>query len=110
VTQIGQGHDDRRQSARLAVSLPCRIDGATTSGAMQVTDLSAGGCFIATRESVEAGSAITIRARMAAVELALSGRVVRVKPGQGFAIEFGSLASDTRNLLEEFLTRAPGTI
>jgi len=32
---------------------------------------------------------------------------VHVRPGHGFAIEFGNLPSDTRYMLEYFLTRAP---
>lgn len=102
-------HDqsDRRQYARQSVMLPCRMDGVTTSGTMEVTDLSAGGCFIATPELMTAGSEVTIRAKVAGVELALTGRVVRLQPGRGFGVEFGHLPSDTRYLLEHFLTRAP---
>ena len=98
------GQNDRRKYARQAVSLPCRVDGVTTSGTM-MTDVSAGGCFIATRDSVAAGSEVTIHAKLPGTTLALPGRVVRVKPGRGFGIEFGNLASDTRYLLEQFLTR-----
>jgi hypothetical protein len=101
-----QDQSDRRQYARQSVTLPCRMDGVT-SGTMQVTDLSAGGCFIATPELITAGSEVTIRAKVAGVELALTGRVVRLQPGRGFGIEFGNLPSDTRYLLEHFLTRAP---
>jgi hypothetical protein len=100
-----QSHEDRRKYARQAVLLPCRVDGVKTKGSMQVTDLSAGGCFVATRDPVDAGSEVTIHARLAGVELPLPGRVVYVKTGRGFAIEFGNLASDTRYLLEQFLTR-----
>ena len=102
-----QGQSDRRKYARQSVMLPCRVDGVTTSGTMQVTDLSAGGCFIATRDSVAAGSEVTIHAKFAGVELALAGRIVHVQPGSGFAIEFGNLPTDTRYMLEHFLTRAP---
>jgi len=102
-----QGQSDRRQYARQSVMLPCRVDGVTTSGTMQVTDLSAGGCFIATQDSVAEGSEVTIHAKFTGVELALAGRIVHVRPGRGFAIEFGNLPSDTRYMLEYFLTRAP---
>jgi hypothetical protein len=83
------------------------MDGVTTSGTMQVTDLSAGGCFVTTAESVAEGSEVTIHAKFDGIELELAGRIVHVKPGRGFAIEFGNLRSDTRYLLEYFLTRAP---
>jgi hypothetical protein len=87
--------------------LPCRLDGVTASGTTHVIDVSAGGCFIATRGSVTAGTEITVRANFGGIELALTGRVVHVRPGRGFAIEFGNLPSDTRYLLEQFLMRAP---
>jgi hypothetical protein len=74
---------------------------------MRVTDLSAGGCFIATQDAIPEGSDVTVRAKLGGVELSLSGRIVRVSPGHGVAVEFSVLASDTRYLLEQFLTRAP---
>ena len=87
--------------------LPCQVDGVTTTGTTHVIDVSAGGCFIASRASVETGAAVTVHANFGGVELALGGRVVHVRPGRGFAIEFGNLPSDTRYLLEQFLMRAP---
>ena len=48
-----------------------------------------------------------IHAKLAGIELPLTGRVVHVKPARGFAIEFRNLTSDVRYLLEQFLTRVP---
>ena len=100
-----QGQSDRRQYARQSVMLPCRVDGVTTGGTMHVIDVSVGGCFIATRASVATGAEVTVHANFGGVELALNGRVVHVQAARGFAIEFGNLQSDTRYLLEQFLTR-----
>jgi hypothetical protein len=105
-----QDRSDRRQYARQSVMLPCRVDGVTTGGTMHVIDVSAGGCFIAARASVAKGAEVTVHANFGGVELALIGRVVHVRPERGFAIEFGNLPSDTRYLLEHFLTRAPAPI
>ena len=102
-----QGQSDRRQYARQPVMLPCRLEGVTVSETTHVIDVSAGGCFIATRTTVPAGAEITVRANFGGIELALAGRVVHVRAGSGFAIEFGNLPSDTRYLLEQFLIRAP---
>ena len=102
-----QGQSDRRQYARQSVMLPCRVDGVTTIGTTHVIDVSAGGCFIATRASAATGEEVTVHAKFGGVELALTGRVVHVQPPRGFAIEFRNLPSDTRYLLEHFLTRAP---
>ena len=102
-----QGQSDRRQYARQSVMLPCRVDGVTTTGTTHVIDVSAGGCFVATRDSVARDLAVTVHAKFGGVELALTGRVVHARPGRGFAIEFGNLPSDTRYLLDQFLMRAP---
>ena len=87
--------------------LPCRVDGVATSGTTHVVDVSAGGCFIATRSTADTGAEVTVHAKFGGVELALTGRIVHAQSGRGFAIEFGNLPSDTRYLLEHFLTRAP---
>ena len=106
---MGQGQHDRRQYVRQSVNLPCRVDGAITGGVMRVTNLSAGGCFISTRGFLTAGTEVTIHTKCAGVELGLPGRVVHVVPGRGFAIEFGNLPGDIRQLLEQFLTQAPAS-
>jgi hypothetical protein len=102
-----QDQSDRRQYARQAVMLPCRVDGVTTTGTTHVIDVSAGGCFIASRAFAATGAEITVHANFGGAELALTGRIVHERPGRGFAIEFGNLSSDTRYLLEQFLMRAP---
>ena len=83
------------------------MDGETNATAtMLVIDVSAGGCFVATRDPVaEVGAVIRIIATLTGVELPLVGRVVHVKPGRGFAIEFGDLPTDTRYMLDQFLIR-----
>ena len=102
-----QSHSDRRMFARQSVSLPCRVDGVTTQEPLRITDVSAGGCFVAAHDPMTVSQEVTIHAKFAGVELSLVGRVVHVQRGRGFAIEFGNLATDTRYLLDQFLTRAP---
>ena len=96
-----QDHE-RRKHVRRAVLLPCHVDGLPT-GTMQVIDVSEGGCFIATRQAVTAGSRIAFYATLAGRELLFAGRIVHVKPGRGFAVEFVNLAVETRNQLHQFL-------
>jgi len=98
-----QDHDERRQHVRQAVLLPCRLDGVTNA-AMQVVDLSAGGCFVATRTAIPSGSQVTVYARLGGAEVPFTGRIVHVRSGRGFAMEFVDLASDSRLQLEQFLT------
>ena len=98
-----QEHDERRRHIRQAVLLPCRLDGVT-NGAMQVIDLSEGGCFVATRTAIPSGALVTVYARFGGAEVPLNGRIVHVRSGRGFAMEFVDLASEARLQLDQFLT------
>lgn len=91
---------ERRKHVRRAVCIPCRLEGS--SAVMHLTDVSPGGCFVATSHEVAAGSRITLRATMSGKEVSLSGGVARVEPGRGFglAINVADLADDARQLLE----------
>ena len=73
---------------------------------MQVIDLSEGGCLVAARHPVPAGSEITLHVNLAGIELPFTGRVVHVQRGRGFAVEFRNLPSETRQELEQFLATA----
>ena len=90
---------ERRKHVRRAVFIPCRLEGS--SAAMHLTDVSPGGCFVATSHEVAVGSAITLRATMSGKEVCLSGRVVRVQPGRGFglAIDVSKVNDDARRQL-----------
>ena len=87
---------ERRKHVRRAVFIPCRLEGS--SAAMHLTDVSPGGCFVATRHEVAVGTGITLRAAISGKEVSLSGRVVRVQPGLGFglAIDVSTLNDDAR--------------
>ena len=98
-----QDQSERRKHVRRAVLLPCKVEGAWAHGTMQIVDLSVGGCFVATRETIPAGTQITLHATLAGTEVRFTGRVVHMQGGRGFALEFGRLANDARQLLEQFL-------
>ena len=91
---------ERRKHVRREVFIPCRLEGS--SAVMHLTDVSPGGCFVATSHEVAAGSPITLRATMSGKEVSLSGRVARVEPGRGFglAINVADLNDDARQQLE----------
>ena len=87
---------ERRKHVRRAVVIPCRLEGS--SAAMHLTDVSPGGCFVATSHEVTVGSDITLRTTMSGKEVSLTGRVVRVQPGRGFglAIDVSTMNDDAR--------------
>src|SRR5688572_31547680 len=98
---------ERRKHVRRAVFIPCRLEGS--SAVMHLTDVSPGGCFVATSHEVPAGSRITLRATMSGKEVSLSGRVARVQPGHGFglALDVADLNDDARQQLEGSVRACP---
>ena len=96
---------ERRKHVRKTVLLPCRVDGVTMSGTLQMIDLSAGGCFVATQETVIASTSVTIHASLGNVDVPLTGRIVHCQRGRGFAVEFENLSNASRKQLDAFLKR-----
>ena len=96
---------ERRKHVRKTVLLPCRVDGVTTSGTLQMLDLSGGGCFVATKETVVASASVTVHARLGTVDVPLTGRIVHCQRGRGFAVEFENLSDASRTQLDAFLKR-----
>jgi hypothetical protein len=90
------------------VLLNCRIEGMTVPGPLQLTDLSEGGCFVATSHPLELDSQITLFVTVAGDEIRIIGRVVRVLPGRGVGVEINvSLLSQYARLaLEDFVRQS----
>ena len=100
---MAQG-SDRRKHVRRTVLLPCRMEGPAANQAMNVINLSPGGCLIAARDvGVQPGAQVTVNVKFEGLELPLTGRIVHARAGWGFALEFVNLASETRRHLEQFL-------
>lgn len=76
---------------------------------MQLTDLSESGCFITTSEAMAVGSQVTIYVTLSGDEIPIIGRVVRIQPGRGFAVEINVklLSQYSRQQLEQFLHQSP---
>jgi hypothetical protein len=72
---------------------------------MRVTDLSEGGCFVATAAEFPRGLRMTLIAMIAGTEIILAGRVAHVQPGRGFGfqIDFDESPTGTRQRLGELL-------
>lgn len=105
-------NNERRRHPRRPVALQCRVEGAAAPSAMQLGDLSANGCFVATADVVPIGSQLTLWVAISGAEISLPGRVVRVQPGRGFgfAIDVDGLTDSARFLLQWFLAaRSPSS-
>ena len=61
--------------ARRQVLITCRADGAFSHAAMRLTDLSEGGCFVATGAEFPRGLRLTLIATIAGRDVTLAGRV-----------------------------------
>ena len=97
---------ERRKHVRHPVMLRCRVEGASPETLMWLTDLSEGGCYISTRETLSAGSDITVYCDLgASVATLLTGRVVHVQPQRGFAVEFSEMSQAAQQQLQRFLQK-----
>ena len=98
---------ERRKHVRRVVFIPCRLEGS--SAAMHRTDVSPGGCFVATNHEVAVGAGITLRATISGAEVSLPGRVVRVQPGRGFGLvlNVAELNDAARQTLEGSVRACP---
>lgn len=100
--------DDRRTDPRIRHYFDCRWYGKWGGTDARLDDLSAGGCHVVNRFTTPSmGEIVEIEIIGATSEpLALSGEVVDVERGVGFAVRFGELDADTRDQIQALLTAA----
>jgi hypothetical protein len=98
-------HAERRKHQRRPVLITCRAEGAFSHAAMRLTDLSEGGCFVATAAEFPRGLRMTLVAVIAGADVTLAGRVAHAQPGRGFGfqIDFDESPTGTRERLEALL-------
>jgi hypothetical protein len=98
-------HAERRKHRRPPVLVTCRAEGAFSNAAMRLTDLSEGGCFVATSAEFPRGLRLTLVAMIGGAEVTLAGRVAHLQPGRGFGfqIDFDESPKGTRQRLEDVL-------
>jgi L-alanine-DL-glutamate epimerase-like enolase superfamily enzyme len=109
---MAQPVKERRKHVRRPVLLKCRIEGTSAVGAMQLTDLSESGCFVATSEPLAVGSPAMLYVTLSGDEIPILGRVVRVQEGRGFGVEIDVklLSQYSRQTLERFLRQSPASV
>jgi Tfp pilus assembly protein PilZ len=106
-TDMAEQHAEQRKHARRQVLITCRAEGAFSHAAMRLTDLSEGGCFVATGAEFPRGLRLTLVATVAGSDVTLAGRVAHTQPGRGFGfeIDFDESPRGTRQQLEALLIR-----
>src|SRR5688572_14141593 len=104
---MAQRQAERRKHERRPVLITCRAEGAFSHAAMRLTDLSEGGCFVATGAEFPRGLRLTLVATVAGSDVTLAGRVAHTQPGRGFGfeIDFDESPRGTRQQLEALLIR-----
>ncbi|PYT00265.1 MAG: hypothetical protein DMF63_06740 [Acidobacteria bacterium] len=75
----------------------------------RISDISAGGCYIDSIAQVSVGAGITLHiAATDGSDAELNGRVAYVLEGNGFGVEFTSLADKQKQFLQSILTSSTG--
>jgi hypothetical protein len=85
---------ERRVDQRYQVT--CRVElvsGGSTSAEVEVSDLSAGGCFVECAEAVREGDLVKLRFRVRGLgDLTVWGEVVFHDGGRGFGLRFSAFS------------------
>ena len=71
-----------------------------------IRDLSLEGCFVSTKESAEMGKSVWVEVGLPSVaHMQISGTVVRVERGVGFAVRFRRCTATERTVLTSIIKR-----
>jgi hypothetical protein len=96
--------DERRTERRFPLPLEARWEGLSGKYAARVSDLSLGGCYIATLAQVAQGEELHFEIRLpTGFWMPLRGTVVYCQPSLGFGLSFARLTMMERNVLARFL-------
>jgi len=80
--------EERRKHPRISHPLDCAWTGSGGARHCRVADISLGGCFVSMIAQPEIGEETHIDIMHGDRTVSLSGRVVTVEPGIGFAVSF----------------------
>jgi hypothetical protein len=94
---------NKRRHPRLPVLVDCRVEGVSGRSEMRMTDISPTGCYVDTSMPFSHGMRVTLYARLGDGEVVLPGRVIPLKSGGGFGVEFVDLDEATKKQLDAYL-------
>lgn len=101
---ISTSSGDRRQRLRQACNLGAEVYRAASGVPTRcnLSDISPGGCFVETTESLPKGTPVEIVVRTAEQKLCIAGRVTSTNPGFGMGVQF-SLRNDEQKKQVQYL-------
>jgi len=100
-----RSESERRGGPRLSVALNARWHGPSGHQEGRVTNLSQGGCFVATPHSPAEGERIVMVLDLSAVASLTTEARVAHRGAQGFGAQFIDLRDEPRRILDEAWTR-----
>ncbi len=98
-----------REHDRTAIVLEIILE--FSAGAVRVSDLSHGGCFVDSIASVQAGETVKFRLKLADEQWeAMSGTVAYILPGFGFGLHFEDVSEEQKIRIAEIIVASGGTV
>jgi hypothetical protein len=96
---------ERRQHDRVTKPFDGRWSGASGANECRISDISTGGCFVQSLTAApNPGEATTVTVSFGQnFSMSLTGNVVYVEPGQGFAVKFAELPENDAAVFRAFI-------
>ena len=109
--EAAQAAQDRRRYRRVRCTMPAELRPSRAGYPIQgeTTDVSLGGCYVASIFPLPVGTAIEFRCWVDTVLICCNAIVRTSDPGVGNGIEFLDLGSHSAEILQEQLTKADAT-
>ena len=96
---------ERRQHERVTKPFEGRWSGASGATDCRISDISTGGCFVQSLTAApQPGEQTTVTVSFGQnFSMSLTGTVVYVEPGQGFAVKFADLPANDAAVFRAFI-------
>jgi PilZ domain len=91
--------DERRQFDRSRLIVDVHFDGADSTGVAGTKDISLGGLYLSTQETIPEGAALTLRIPLGGQHVIVKADVVYSNPGHGVGVRFHRLSDETLTLM-----------
>lgn len=94
---------EKRKSDRRKLIIDVKFEGGDATGIANTRDIGVGGLYMTTNAALDTGTPIFMTMSVGAREIALSGTVAYVDPGQGVGVRFQNLSADEEAFLRQEL-------
>ncbi len=104
-----QEEEDRRQEARVALTLEVRWDGLSGEDKASTSNISGDGCYVESAAAVSVNDHLSLEIRMPTGGwMLLHGKVTHHQPAKGFGLHFINLSGLEREILTLLIDYAKG--